>query len=46
MLRNWKRSTSKASWNDNELQVALARIAEGTSKRKVAEETGIPFSTL
>lgn len=46
MPRNWIRKTSKASWSGNELQAAAVRIREGVSMRKVAKETGIPFSTL
>jgi hypothetical protein len=46
MPRNWKRKTSIGSWSGGELQAAAVRIAEGVSIRKVANETGIPFSTL
>ncbi|CAG5047466.1 unnamed protein product [Parnassius apollo] len=46
MPRNWTRKTSKASWTVDNLQAAAVRIRQGVSMRKVAEETGIPFSTL
>lgn len=46
MPRNYKRKTSKGSWSVTELQAAAARIRQGVSMRKVAKETGIPFSTL
>lgn len=46
MPRNWKRKTSKASWSGSELQEAAIHIRQGVSIRKVAKETGIPFSTL
>lgn len=46
MPKKRSRKTQKAAWTSETLAKALRLMANGTSMRKAANETGIPFSTL
>lgn len=46
MPKNRPRKTRKAAWSSETLDKALKLMDNGTSMRKAAEQTGIPFSTL
>lgn len=46
MPNNRRRTTQKASWSTSSLNKALNLMNNGTSMRKAAAQTGIPFSTL
>lgn len=46
MPRKWERKTTRGSWSEETIKLALAFIEEGNSINASSKKYGIPFSTL
>ena len=46
MVRVYKRKTNRQSWSDEQMQKAIQKLLDGHKCKSVANEFGIPRSTL
>lgn len=46
MVRHYKKKTTRRSWTDDQMQLALIKVADGKSVKSTAIEFGVPRATL
>lgn len=46
MVRVYKKKSNRLSWNEGQMQLAVQKVLEGKSCKRVASDFGVPRTTL